>query len=249
MKQPPLNLFVDLTAALLFVGMMATGYILYWPLPPGTNKSHVLWGFSRHRWGEVHTWISLALLVSLAIHVALHWPWVVAMVRRQFGLATAEHGRHLRAACVTVAVIATALVAFGWAARSSVRERSDPCCVEPTGPVETGAPPPTKSAESPKWDEVDKILRASCLSCHGPGRARGGFRVDRRDDFFTGSGPGRPFVIPGDGGKSPLIAIVSGKRPDIAFPDRHRLPEREVEVLSRWIDAGAAWGSEGTPGR
>lgn len=244
MKRPPLNLLVDLAAALLFVGMVATGYILYWPLPPGTNKSYALWGMTRHQWGEVHTWISLALLVSLVVHVALHWPWVVVVVRRQFGLVAAEHGRHLRAAGVTLAVIGTVLVAFAWAARWSVRERPDPCCVEPAGPAETGPAPPSGVAEPPKWDEVDKILRASCLSCHGPGRARGGFRVDRRDDFFTGGGPGRPLVIPGDSRNSPLVGILSGRRSDIAFPDRHRLPEREVGVVARWIDAGAVWGDE-----
>jgi mono/diheme cytochrome c family protein len=242
MKRPPLNLIVDLAAALLFAGMTATGYILYGPLPPGTNKSHVLWGLSRHQWGEVHTGISLALLASLAVHVALHWPWVVVVVRRQFGLATAEHGCHLRAAGVTLVVIGTVLVAFAWAARWSVRERPDPCCVEPAGPAETDAASPSGAGESPKWNEVDEILRASCLSCHGPGRARGGFRVDRRDDFVAGSGPGRPFVVPGDSRNSPLIALLSGRRSDIAFPDRHRLREGELVVIARWIDAGAAWG-------
>jgi hypothetical protein len=169
----------------------------------------------------------------------------VAVVRRQFGLATAERGRHLRAAGVTLAAVGTVLVAFAWAARTSVRERPAPCCVEPAGPAETGATPPSGLAEPPKWDEVDQILRASCLSCHGPGRVRGGFRADRRGDFVAGSGPGRPLVVPGDSRNSPLIGILSGRRPDIALPDRHRLPDREVGVIARWIDAGAAWGDAG----
>ena len=33
------NLFIDLFAAALMVGMAATGYILRFPLPPGSNKS------------------------------------------------------------------------------------------------------------------------------------------------------------------------------------------------------------------
>ena len=37
------NLIVDLAAAFLFLGMMATGYILRFPLPPGTNKVMTLW--------------------------------------------------------------------------------------------------------------------------------------------------------------------------------------------------------------
>jgi hypothetical protein len=43
-----------------------------------------------------------------------------------------------------------------------------------------------------------------------------------------------------------LIGILSGRRSDIAFPDRHRLPEREVGVIARWIDAGAA-GDDAVP--
>ena len=38
------NLVVDLVAAVGLLGMVATGYILYFPLPPGTNRSHTLWG-------------------------------------------------------------------------------------------------------------------------------------------------------------------------------------------------------------
>jgi hypothetical protein len=38
------NLVVDLVAAVLMVAMMATGYILRFPLPPGTNNSLSLWG-------------------------------------------------------------------------------------------------------------------------------------------------------------------------------------------------------------
>lgn len=237
MRRPPLNLFVDLVAALLFVGMMATGYLLHWPLPPGTNKSRVLWSLSRHQWGEVHTWISFALLVSLAVHVALHWPWVVAVARRQMGLAATPPGRHLGAAAITLAVLGAAFATFAWAVRTSVRERPNP--YQLPGPGEVVATESPAASPAPKSNEVDRILRESCLSCHGPSRARGNFRVDRRDDLFS-SGPGRPLVIPGDSRNSPLIAIVSGRRPDIAFPDRHRLSERNVEVLSRWIDAGAA---------
>src|SRR5688572_18477064 len=94
MKRTSLNLLIDVLAALFFLGMIATGYVLHYPLPPGTNKSLSLWGLTRHQWGEVHTWISLALLSSLVIHVALHWPWIVGMVRRQFGWTAIPPARH-----------------------------------------------------------------------------------------------------------------------------------------------------------
>jgi hypothetical protein len=54
MKQLVDNLLIDLIAAGLMVGMMATGYVLCFPLPPGSNKDLTLWGLTRHRWGDVH---------------------------------------------------------------------------------------------------------------------------------------------------------------------------------------------------
>ena len=80
----------------------------------------------------------------------------------------------------------------------------------------------------------------TCLSCHGSRRTAGAFRVDRRVDYFR-MGAGRPLVVPGDSSGSPLTAILSGQRKDIAQPDRHRLTEDQLSVVKRWIDAGAPW--------
>src|SRR5579875_927178 len=96
MKRTALNLLIDALAAICFLGMIATGYVLRFPLPPGTNKSLSLWGLSRHQWGGVHFWISLGLLAVLLTHLALHWQWVVTVVGRQLRLATNPQGRHLR---------------------------------------------------------------------------------------------------------------------------------------------------------
>jgi hypothetical protein len=41
--RPALNLLIDILGAAFFLGMIATGYILHFPLPPGTNKSLSLW--------------------------------------------------------------------------------------------------------------------------------------------------------------------------------------------------------------
>lgn len=246
MKKPQINVLIDLVAALCFLGMIATGYILYGPLPPGTNKSLMLWGLTRHQWGEVHAWISLALLGSLIAHLAAHWTWVVSVVRRQFGLSAAPGEHHFRSAIATIAVLGTSFAAFGLLTRLSVREQAEPACIELTEPEQSSTPLPPGSKASSTWSEVERILRASCLSCHNETRARGDFRVERQVDFFR-DGPGRPLVIAGKSGESSLIEIVSGRRKEIAHPDRHRLPAREVEILSSWIDNGAAWGTGEQP--
>lgn len=244
MKRTTLNLFIDLLVGLLFLSMVATGYILRFPLPPGTNKSLSLWGLTRHSWGDVHVSVSFALLGTLVAHVCLHWQWIATVVRRQFNLASGGGNSHVRGGLFTAAGVAAVLVLFGWAAQVSVTEREEPCCppgrraVNPGG-VPTGIGEPTGATGVSFARDVYPILEASCLSCHGLSNARGGFHLDRREDYF--GAPGKPLVVAGKSAESELIAIVSGARKDLKPANRHRLPEKEVSLLRKWIDEGAQW--------
>lgn len=84
MKRALLNLMIDSVAAALLTAMVGTGYILWFALPPGTNRTHTLWGLLRHQWGAAHFWISVTLLAVLAVHVALHWRWLVTGLSKRF---------------------------------------------------------------------------------------------------------------------------------------------------------------------
>lgn len=87
MSRGVLNLMIDTVAAALLTAMVGTGYILWFVLPPRTNRTHILWGLLRHQWGTVHFWISAMLLTVLAVHVALHWRWLVMGLSRRFGVS------------------------------------------------------------------------------------------------------------------------------------------------------------------
>src|SRR5512145_1059561 len=87
MNRALINLMIDSVAAALLTAMVGTGYILWFALPPGTNRTHTLWGLLRHQWGAVHFWISVTLLAALAVHVALHWRWLVTGLSKRFGVA------------------------------------------------------------------------------------------------------------------------------------------------------------------
>lgn len=63
MNRTLLNLTINLLAGACLLVMMATGYILRFPLPPTTNRTHKLWELSRHEWGTIHSWASLVLLL------------------------------------------------------------------------------------------------------------------------------------------------------------------------------------------
>jgi hypothetical protein len=240
------NLHVDLVAAVIMVAMVATGYILRFPLPPGTNKYLTLWGLTRHQWGTVHFWISTALLVLVVVHVCLHWKWVVVTIKRRFWGGTSPPKSSLVSGLLTIAFIVTALAFFGWAAHYSVTPIEEPI-EETTPPSPSGSQLESHVAGDPSstpndatvafWRDVYPIFERSCQSCHGPRKQISGFRVDRKEDFFEGT---TPLIVPGSSSESPLVELLSGRR-DIARADVHRLPNEELVVVMAWIDSGAEW--------
>jgi len=243
------NLLVDLLAAALMIGMLATGYVLRFPLPPGSNKDLTLWGLTRHQGGDVHFRISLGLIAVILLHLCLHWQWIAISVRRRLSRTTAAPGSALVSGLITFLALAAVVVVFGWAAQSGVntitepREGVCPPSGREGGNKAAGTIPLTPTADGQKvvfWKDVYPILERSCLSCHGPKKQRGDFRVDRREEFF-GKGGSTPLVVPGKSAESPLLALVSGLRKDMPRADVHQLPAAQVAIVRAWIDAGAPW--------
>jgi hypothetical protein len=97
MSRTALNAIVDAIAYAGLVALAATGLMLRWQMPPGSGGLHgmgagsgagagsrpvtVVWGLSRHQWGSVHYWIALVLMAVLAVHLILHWKWIVCVLR------------------------------------------------------------------------------------------------------------------------------------------------------------------------
>lgn len=247
MKRTSINLLIDFLATTLLVGMVATGYILFFTLPPGTNKSLSLWSLTRHQWGQVHSWISLGLLLVLLLHLALHWEWVVATVAQRLGLARTPQSRHFRSGVITLLILVTALGLFAWVTKISVRGREDSCCL-PSADSDTTTNTLNRnktkevvtSSHIDFWKQLYPILENSCLRCHGPKKEQGGFRIDQREDYFGTNGK-VALVIPGKSAESPLIAIVQGLRTEMAMAASHKLPKEQIAILRAWIDAGADW--------
>lgn len=87
--------------------------------------------------------------------------------------------------------------------------------------------------------DVRPLLKASCGSCHSGASAEGSFRIDSAASVMKGGAGYGAAVMQGNPGRSPLIAIVSGKDEDIPKPERHRLPDKQVQTLREWIQQGA----------
>lgn len=80
MRRPSQNFVVDLLAFSFFLGLAGTGVLMHFQLPPGTHDV-AIWGLGRHDWGAVHFWIAIGMLVSIVVHLLLHWRWIFHVVR------------------------------------------------------------------------------------------------------------------------------------------------------------------------
>ncbi len=95
--------------------------------------------------------------------------------------------------------------------------------------------------------QIRPLLRARCLTCHGPLRQKGGLRIDTAAALLRGGDLG-PAVQPGKVDGSELIARVATTDESIRMPpEGNALAAEEVTLLTRWIAAGAPRPEDETP--
>jgi len=90
--------------------------------------------------------------------------------------------------------------------------------------------------------EVRPILSDNCFACHGPdeNQRKAKLRFDTKEGSFAKPG----VITPGDASKSKLYQRVSSKDQDMLMPppsSEHKLTEKQIETIRRWIDDGARW--------
>jgi hypothetical protein len=77
--------FVNVLSAVLIFLLGLTGLTNWWILPRGFEARGSVWFSLRHALVEVHGWLALAFLACIAIHLSLHWSYVVANLKK-YGL-------------------------------------------------------------------------------------------------------------------------------------------------------------------
>lgn len=80
MNKATANYWVDMLIGVAFVASAISGLVF---LLPGDIETGVLW-VSYQTWNTLHTWSSLAMIVGVGLHLALHWKWLVSMTKRLF---------------------------------------------------------------------------------------------------------------------------------------------------------------------
>lgn len=93
--------------------------------------------------------------------------------------------------------------------------------------------------------DVRPILAQHCYNCHGPDDARrkADLRLDRKADAFAARDGGAAFVA-GDPDASEALRRARSTDPDERMPppgDGETLSPAEIDVLRRWLAAGAPW--------
>ena len=101
-----------------------------------------------------------------------------------------------------------------------------------------GSLPATKAAEPVSYfREVAPILRANCVSCHKPGKAKGQLDVTKHAALLKGGKHGET-VVPGKPGESGLVESITGAEPEMP-KEGEPLTKAEAALISRWIAEGA----------
>ncbi len=95
MSRNTLNFIFDLLSLLNLLGLMGTGFLMKYVLPPGTGglgrafhggagrgmHGKEFWSMTRHEWGDIHFYLAVGFVVLMIIHIILHWRWITQYVK------------------------------------------------------------------------------------------------------------------------------------------------------------------------
>jgi hypothetical protein len=87
--------------------------------------------------------------------------------------------------------------------------------------------------------DIQPIFRERCVACHGPLKQELGLRLDTGLLSLQGGDSG-PVIVPGKVKESRLIEAITGDPATWIMPAEGKpLTAAEIDLLKRWIDAGA----------
>ncbi|MCA9171678.1 MAG: DUF1549 domain-containing protein, partial [Planctomycetales bacterium] len=87
--------------------------------------------------------------------------------------------------------------------------------------------------------EVRPLLVKRCFECHGGSEAKGGLSLASVDGWKQGGDSG-PAVVPGKPDESLLIEAINYGSWEMPPAERGgKLPEKEIAILTKWVEMGA----------
>jgi len=99
-KRAAVNFIVDVVGFIDLLGLVCTGVIMKYILPPGSGgygrgfrggrgvpqeQIRELWGLGRHEWGTIHFYLAILFVFLMIVHIILHWDWIKSYFKSVFG--------------------------------------------------------------------------------------------------------------------------------------------------------------------
>src|SRR5262249_2098156 len=94
--------------------------------------------------------------------------------------------------------------------------------------------------------EVKSILKSQCFKCHSPEEKRANLDMTNYGSLMRGSTSG-PVIVKGDPDESLLYLLVTHQEEPRMPPGSPKMPDDRLEVIRRWIAAGAPERPEDVP--
>ncbi|MEX0711608.1 MAG: SUMF1/EgtB/PvdO family nonheme iron enzyme [Pirellulales bacterium] len=125
------------------------------------------------------------------------------------------------------------------------------CCLTSAAEAQAGEPMPLAAADGKQQDisyhrDVWPVFKRHCWGCHSGNDPKGGLSMDSVAALAKGGDSGAGFV-PNQPDESLLLQVLTGASEPAMPKDKPPLPPAAVEVLRRWIAAGAADDSPAGP--
>lgn len=105
---------------------------------------------------------------------------------------------------------------------------------------------PARAAEPVTFEkDLKPVLRKHCITCHNPERPRGDLDLSTRAAILAGGTSGKA-AVSGKPDESPLYLLAAHVDAPKMPPNKPKIPEKELEVIKKWIEGGLAEASAGT---
>lgn len=89
-------------------------------------------------------------------------------------------------------------------------------------------------------NEIAPVLQQKCVTCHGPEKQKGGYRLDSFEWLRKAGESGEPPITDGQVAESQLLKLVTTADEDERMPQKDDpLPADFIEKVRRWIAEGA----------
>jgi mono/diheme cytochrome c family protein len=84
--------------------------------------------------------------------------------------------------------------------------------------------------------KIRPLFERKCFDCHSSraDEVKNGLKLDTLEDVLKGGANG-PAVVPGDVENSFLLRAIRYQEDDFQMPPAGRLPDKEIELIERWV--------------